>query len=76
MSLSFDRGAKSAATKVVDMKPENFGNINVLIPQLDGATGFIRVTFDPNMQRVISAGLIRASQVANGLATGRFVPLP
>ena len=53
----------------------NGGNINALIPRLDGASGFIRVTLDPAGQQVISAGLMRANQVANGIASGRFTPV-
>jgi uncharacterized membrane protein affecting hemolysin expression len=52
----------------------NGGNINALLARPDGAAGFIRVTFDPNFQRVISAGLMRANQVTNAIANGRFTP--
>ena len=74
-STALVEAGKNATTKLLDMRPENLGNINALVPRLDGASGFIRVTFDPSMQRVISAGLMRANQVSNGLAAGRFVPL-
>lgn len=50
----------------------NAGNVNYLLQRPDGAAGFIRVTLDPNSQRVISAGLMRANQVANAIASGRF----
>ncbi len=53
----------------------NEGNINMLLARPDAASGFIRVTTNPEMTRVISAGLMRSNQVANGIAGGRFVPL-
>ncbi len=52
----------------------NGSNINALLSRRDGVAGFIRVTFGPNFQRVISAGLIRANQVTNAIASGRFTP--
>ncbi|MBI2797210.1 MAG: RHS repeat-associated core domain-containing protein [Gemmatimonadetes bacterium] len=66
--------AVSTGQRFVDMA--NRGNINALIPRPDGASGFIRVTPDPTGQNVISAGLMRANQVANGVASGRLVPMP
>jgi len=60
--------------KLVDLA--RGGNINALLARPDGAAGFIRVTLDPTMQRVISAGLMRANSVANGIASGRFLPIP
>lgn len=62
-------------TKMVDMLEGNAGNVNAIIPRLDGASGFIRVTLDPTQSRIISAGLQSANQVRNGLASGRFVPV-
>jgi len=49
-------------------------SVNVLLRRPD-STGFIRVTLDPAQQRVISSGLVRARNVANSIANGRFVPL-
>jgi len=66
--------ARTTGERFADMA--HGGNINALIPRLDGASGFIRVTLDPTGQQVISAGLMRANQVTNGVASGRFVPLP
>lgn len=60
------------ASKYVDHA--NAGNINALFARPDAAAGFVRVTFDPNMHRVISAGLMRADQVSNAIANGRFTP--
>jgi hypothetical protein len=53
----------------------NGGNINVFMARPDGS-GFIRVTLDPSGQRMISAGLNTAGNVTNGIANGRFVPVP
>jgi hypothetical protein len=53
----------------------NNGQVNVLLQRPDGVNGFVRITLDPTMQRVISAGLMRGNQVANGIASGRFIPL-
>jgi hypothetical protein len=60
-------------TRYVDTA--NGGNINAFMPRPDGP-GFIRVTLDPTGQRVISAGLNTAGNVTNGIANGRFVPVP
>ena len=60
-------------TRYVDTA--NSGNINVFMPRPDGS-GFIRVTLDPTGQRIISAGLNTEGKVTNGIANGRFVPLP
>jgi RHS repeat-associated protein len=62
----------NTATKYVDHA--NSGNVNALFARLDGAPGWIRVTFDPTNTRVISAGLMRANNVANHIANGRFTP--
>lgn len=51
------------------------GNINVFPARPDGS-GFIRITLDPSGQRIISAGLNTAGNVKNGIANGRFVPIP
>jgi RHS repeat-associated protein len=58
--------------KYVDLA--NKGNVNVLLLRPDGA-GYIRVTLDPSQSKVISAGLMRASQVADAIANGRFSAL-
>jgi RHS repeat-associated protein len=47
----------------------NNGNIN-WVQNIDGK--LIRITTDPNAQRIISAGIMRANQVTNGIASGRF----
>ncbi len=56
------------------MRPENLQNLNYLIPKLSGSAGWIRVTLDPTASRIISAGIMRAGQVANLIASGQFVP--
>ena len=48
----------------------NSRNINVI---QDVGGKLVRITLDPSGQQIISAGLIRANQVANGIASGRFV---
>ena len=47
----------------------NSGNINYVA---DVAGKLVRITTDPNGQRIISAGLMRANQVTNGISSGRF----
>lgn len=56
--------------KVVDHA--NSGSINVL---QDVGGKIIRVTLDPTGSRIISAGIIRARNVTNSIANGRFTPL-
>jgi RHS repeat-associated protein len=63
-------------TRMIDNLEENAGNINNIIPRLDGRAGFIRVTTDPTASRIISAGLQRAAEVPNGIESGRFTPIP
>ena len=48
------------------------GNINVLE---NVGEKVVRVTLDPTGKRIISAGLMRANSVTNGIASGRFTPL-
>jgi hypothetical protein len=51
-------------------------NINVLMQRPDQVSGFVRITLDPNSQRIVSAVMMRAPQVANYISNGRLVPLP
>ena len=66
--------AITSGMKLVDNAEANAGNINALLPRLDGVSGWIRVTLDPTQSRIISAGLQSANQVINGLKSGRFTP--
>ena len=56
-----------ASQKLVDNL--NSGNINY-VQDIGGK--MIRITTDPTGQRIISAGTMRANQITNGLANGRF----
>lgn len=56
-----------ASQKLIDNL--NSGNINI-IQNIGGK--FIRITLDPSGKRIISAGILRANQVTNGIASGRF----
>ena len=47
----------------------NSGNINYIA---DVGGKLVRITTDPNGQRIISAGIVRANQIANGISNGRF----
>jgi RHS repeat-associated protein len=67
--------AITSGTRMVDNLARNAGNVNAIIPRLDGASGWIRVTLDPSQSRIISAGLQTARQVSNGLLSGRFTLL-
>lgn len=58
-----------ASQKLVDNL--NNGNINVI---QDVGGKLVRITLDPSGQRIISAGLVRANQITNGIANGRFTP--
>jgi RHS repeat-associated protein len=49
----------------------NNGNINVIQQVGDK---LIRITTDPSGQRIISAGIVRANSITNGIANGRFTP--
>jgi len=57
-----------ASQKLIDNA--NGGNINV-IQEVGGK--LVRITTDPAGQRIISAGIVRANQITNGIANGRFV---
>jgi RHS repeat-associated protein len=52
----------------------NKGHVNALLARPDGVSGFVRVTLNPAEEIVISAGLMRANQVANAIANGRLLP--
>jgi RHS repeat-associated protein len=56
-----------ASQKLIDNA--NNGNINY-ITQVGGK--LLRITTDPTGQRIISAGIVRANSIVNGLANGRF----
>jgi RHS repeat-associated protein len=58
-----------ASQKLIDNA--NGGNINV-IQEVGGK--LVRVTTDPTGQRIISAGIVRANSITNGIANGRFTP--
>jgi RHS repeat-associated protein len=47
----------------------NNGNINYIA---DVGGKLVRITTDPAGQRIISAGIVRANQITNGIANGRF----
>jgi RHS repeat-associated protein len=70
-----EQAAQSNA-RYTDTLMKNSGNINVFIQRPDGAAGFVRVTLDPSGSRVISTGLMRATQVGQGIINGRFVQIP
>jgi hypothetical protein len=36
----------------------------------------IRITTDPSAQRIISAGIVQARNIAAGINSGRFTPAP
>jgi hypothetical protein len=62
--------AVTSGTRMIDTA--NRGNVNAVIPRLDGASGFIRVTLNPEQNKIISAGLQSANMVVNGIKSGRF----
>jgi RHS repeat-associated protein len=47
----------------------NSGNVNYIA---DVGGKLVRITTDPNGQRIISAGIVRANSITNGIANGRF----
>jgi hypothetical protein len=59
-----------SAQRLFDVKT---GNINV-VQEVEGM--FLRITVPRDAFRIISVGPIRATQVTNGLASGRFVAMP
>jgi len=61
--------ASPASQKLIDNL--NSKNINVIQTEGDKV---IRITLDPTGERIISAGMMRANQVANGISSGRFTP--
>jgi RHS repeat-associated protein len=63
----------SQGQRFADMR--HGGNINALLQRPDGASGFVRVTLDPAGKRIISAGMMRADQVADLVSAGKMVPL-
>jgi RHS repeat-associated protein len=56
-----------ASQKLIDNA--NNGNINH-VQEVGGK--LIRITTDPSGQRIISAGMMRANQITNGIAKGRY----
>ena len=57
----------------IDFRPGNVGNINVLLQRsVDSMT---RITTDPQITRIISAGTIGTNNVANNVARGGLQPL-
>ena len=49
----------------------NNGNISYIA---DVGGKLVRITTDPTGQRIISAGMVRANLIANGITSGRFTP--
>jgi hypothetical protein len=58
-----------SSQKFVDTANSN--NINVIQQVGDK---LVRITLDPTGQRIISAGYVQARNVANSVASGRFIP--
>jgi hypothetical protein len=58
-----------ASQKLIDHA--NNGNINH-VQEVGGK--LIRITTDPTGQRIISAGIMRANSITNGIANARFTP--
>ena len=73
LTLSLERANEiiqsPASQKLIDNANE--GNINH-IQEIGGK--LIRITTDPSGQRIISAGIVRANSITNGIANGRFTP--
>lgn len=61
------------ALRVMDLRPDNFGNINV-IQDVEGK--LLRITVPNDAFKVISVGPIRQNQVNNLLESGAFQRLP
>ncbi|MCX6785205.1 MAG: RHS repeat-associated core domain-containing protein [Candidatus Komeilibacteria bacterium] len=53
---------------------KNSGNINIFTERI-ADPGYLRITLNPQMTRVISVGLNEARNVINGIANGRFVEI-
>ncbi len=58
-----------ASQRLIDRANSN--NINVIKQVGDR---LVRITLDPTGQRIISAGYIQARNIANSIASGRFIP--
>ena len=65
--------AVTNGTRMIDTA--NKGHVIAIIPRLVGASGFTRVTLNPEQNKVISAGLQTARMVTNGIANSRFEPI-
>jgi RHS repeat-associated protein len=61
--------ASPTAQRLIDTA--NGGNVNVIQQVGDK---LVRITLDPSGQRIISAGYIQSRNVANSIASGRFIP--
>ena len=59
-------------TRYIDARSGN--NINVLLKRPDGKPGYYRITMDPEGSRVISAGMMRQSDVDRLIERGAFIP--
>lgn len=66
------RNVLQTGSRFVDLAHKS--NVNVFLRRPD-APGFIRLTLDPTQQRIVSAGLNQARDLASGIASGRLVPL-
>ena len=60
-----------AAQHVLDnLNDGNINNYQTINGQI------IRITTDPSAQRIISAGIVQARNIAAGINSGRFTPAP
>ena len=68
---NFINAVQDKGTAYLDNKT---GNINIFAERT-GGSGYLRMTLNPEMTRVISAGLNQVRNVTNGISNGRFVEL-
>ncbi len=66
------RASKSKSV-FIDLRPENYGNVNVFFENPANSEKLIRVTLDPTLDKIISAGFARINQVTSWISEGQII---
>jgi len=65
--------ASQSKSVFTDTRPDNYGNVNVFFQNPVNSNYLIRVTLDPTLNRIISAGFDRINQVTNWINDSRLI---
>ena len=58
-----------------DLREGNAGNVNIFFQSPANAAKLVRITLDPTLSRIISAGTARVNQVQNWISNGDIINL-